>query len=44
VPETAVDKFAVTVECDSDELFDRAAAILREAGAEEIRRIDEGQA
>ncbi len=43
VPETAVDKFAVTVECDSDELFDRAAAILREAGAEEIRKIDEGQ-
>ena len=44
VPETAIDKFAVTVECDSDQIFDRAAAILREAGAEEIRRIDEGQA
>ncbi len=43
VPETAVDKFAVTVECDGDEMFERAAAILREAGAGEIRKIDEGQ-
>ncbi len=41
VPESAVDKFVVTVPCASDEEFDRAEAILREAGAEEIRDIDE---
>lgn len=42
VPETAVNKFAVTVSCGSEELFGRAEAILREAGAEDVRRISEG--
>jgi len=42
VPEAAVDKFAVTVACDSEELFSRAEAILREAGAEVVRKISEG--
>ncbi len=41
VPETAVDKFAVTVACDDDEDFKRAEAILREAGAEEVRGVAE---
>ena len=41
VPETAVDKFAVTVACDDDEHFKRAEAILREAGAEEVRGVAE---
>ena len=41
VPETAVDKFAVTVACDDDEHFKRAEAILREAGAEEVRDVAE---
>jgi hypothetical protein len=41
VPESAVDKFAVTVRCDSDELFARAETILREAGAEDVRNIAE---
>lgn len=41
VPETAVDKFAVTVVCDSDEHFKHAETILRGAGAEEVRRIGE---
>ncbi len=39
VPEAAVDKFAVTVNCDNDEHFERARTILREAGAEEIRAV-----
>ncbi len=39
VPETAVDKFAVTVACDSDEQFGQAAAILRDAGADEVRQL-----
>ena len=43
VPETAVDKFAVMVACDSDELFERAEGILNDAGAGEVRKIDEGQ-
>lgn len=43
VPESAVDKFAVTVACDDDEAFDRAEAILHEAGANEVRRIGEGE-
>jgi len=43
VPVAAVDKFAVTVVCDSDDLFDRAETILREAGAEDVRDIHEGQ-
>jgi hypothetical protein len=41
VPEAAVDKFVVTVACDSEESVDRAAAILNAAGAEEIRNISE---
>ena len=41
VPESAVDKFVVTVACDDDERFKRAEAILREAGAEEIRELAE---
>jgi len=43
VPEAAVDKFAVTVPCDTDEQFEQAAAILRNAGADEIRQLS-GQA
>jgi hypothetical protein len=39
VPETAVDQFAVTVACDSDEQFGQAAAILLEAGADEVRQL-----
>lgn len=42
-PETAVDKFAVTVTCDNEDTFSRAAAILRAAGAEEVRNIREGE-
>ncbi len=41
VPEAAVDKFAVTVVCDDSESFRRAEAILRGAGAEEIRELTE---
>lgn len=41
VPEAAVDRFAVTVNCDSDEHFRKAAALLREAGAEEVREMTE---
>ncbi len=40
-PETAVDKFAVTVACDNDEQLQRATAILRESGAEDVREIAE---
>ena len=40
VPEASVDKFAVTVACNSRADFDRAEAILRSAGAEEIRNIE----
>ena len=40
-PEAAVDRFAVTVTCDDDERVERAAAILREAGAEEVRNVQE---
>ncbi len=43
VPETAVDKFAVTVLCDSEERLSRAEAILRRAGAEDIRKIKESE-
>lgn len=42
LPETAVDKFAVTVACENDEHFKRAEAILRDAGAVQIREIAEG--
>ncbi len=41
VPESAVDKFVVTVACDNDEHFKRAEAILLEAGAEEVRNVAE---
>lgn len=37
VPEAAVDKFAVTVSCQTSTECSRAEALLREAGAEEIR-------
>lgn len=40
-PEAAVDRFAVTVSCDTDERVGRAADILREAGAEEVRKVQE---
>lgn len=40
VPETAVDKFAVTVPCDSEEQFGSAASILKQAGAAEVRKIE----
>ena len=43
VPETAIDKFAVTVLCDSEERLSRAEAILRRAGAEDIRKIKESE-
>ncbi len=43
VPETAIDKFAVTVLCDSEERLSRAEAILRHAGAEDIRKIKESE-
>ena len=39
VPESAVDKFAVAVACEQDEQLQRATAILREAGADEVREI-----
>jgi hypothetical protein len=43
VPETAINKFAVTVLCDSDDLVRRAEAILQQAGAEDIRQIKESE-
>jgi rhodanese-related sulfurtransferase len=43
-PEAAVDRFTVAVNCDSDERFESAAEILREAGAEEVRSWQEGAA
>lgn len=42
-PEAAVNKFAVTVRCDNDETFSSADTILREAGADEVRRIGEDE-
>jgi Protein of unknown function (DUF3341) len=36
-PEAAVDRFAVAVSCDNAERLERAAAILRDAGAEKVR-------
>lgn len=42
VPETAVDKFGVTVACDDEQQLGRAETILRDAGAEDVRRISEG--
>lgn len=41
VPEVAVDKFAVTVVCDTQDNFGRAEAILCAAGAEEVRNLNE---
>jgi hypothetical protein len=41
VPESAVDKFVVTVPCDNDDQLANAETILREAGAGEIRKIGE---
>lgn len=40
-PEAAIDRFAVTAACDGGESFGRAEAILREAGAEEVRNVSE---
>ena len=42
VPESAVDKFAVTVACDAADDLRRATEILREAGAEEVTEITAG--
>jgi hypothetical protein len=42
VPEAAVDRIAVYVACD-DQGYRRAESILREAGAGDIRRIEEGR-
>ena len=39
VPEAAVDKFAVAVGCSNREDFERAEAILQQAGAHEIRAV-----
>ncbi len=41
VPETAVDKFAVSVVCDNEEHLMRAQTILHEAGAEQVREVAE---
>lgn len=41
MPEAAVDKFAVTVTCEDDERLKRAEAILRDAGAEQVRELAE---
>ncbi len=43
VPETAVDRFAVTVVCTSEEFYDRAESILRNSGADDVRRISESE-
>jgi Alternative complex III, ActD subunit len=40
-PEAAVDRFAVTVSCDSTESMEQAATILRDAGAQEVRSEQE---
>ena len=42
VPEAAVDRFTVTIPCNGEEAFGRAEGILRDAGAEDVRRIVEG--
>jgi len=41
VPEAAVDRFVVTVGCADGEGKNRAEAILRSAGADEVKTIDE---
>ncbi len=43
VPESAVDKFVVTVACDNAENVSRAGEILRDSGADEIRNTAEEQ-
>lgn len=43
VPEAAVDKFAVTVACDSNEQINRAGEIMRSSGADEVRQASEGK-
>ena len=40
-PEAAVDRFAVAVSCDDDKRVERADAILRESGAQEVRNEQE---
>ena len=40
-PEASVDRFAVAVGCKDDDSFERAAAILRDSGAQEVRRSTE---
>lgn len=42
VPQAAVDKFVVTVACDSEARFSDAETIMRQAGAEEVRNAGEG--
>ncbi len=41
VPEAAVDKFAVAVSCADETVYERAEAILKGAGAEEVRELTE---
>ena len=41
-PESAVDKFVVAVACSHEDDFRRAASILRDAGAEEVRAAAPG--
>lgn len=43
-PEAAVDRVAVTVACSDDEQYARAARLLEDNGADEVRRIDAGPA
>ena len=42
-PEAAIDKFIVTVGCSDDAGKSRAEAILRQAGADDVKTIDEEQ-
>lgn len=44
VPETGVDKYGVAVACDDATQFQRAADVLRQAGAEDVREVQEGKA
>ena len=43
-PATAIDKFAVTVQCNAAADLQRASDILRNAGAEEVRAVTGGDA
>jgi len=43
VPETAVDQFAVMVLCTSEAFLDRAETILRDSGADDVRRMSESE-